>query len=145
MVRKIGAVVLGVLTLGAVVMTLQQVSVALWPLPEGLDPFDPAQADAWSAYLESMPSAAWLLAMVSEVLGALCGAVVAGWVARDAWKNAAGIVVGLGLAFSVANWVSFRHPAWFLLGQVVLYPAAYLAAVKVLAGRGRPERGGAGA
>ena len=63
MVRKIGAVLLGVLTLGAVVMTLQQVSVALWPLPEGLDPFDPAQADAWSAYLESMPSAAWLLAI----------------------------------------------------------------------------------
>jgi len=143
MVRNILAGLLGVVTLGAVVMTLQQVSAALWPLPDGLDPFDPAEAEAWSTYLDSMPSTAWLLAMVSEVLGAFCGAVVAGWVARDAGKHVAGIVVGLGLALSVVNWVSFRHPVWFLFGQMVLYPAAYLAAVRILAGRGHPEGAGA--
>ncbi len=145
MVRRIGAGLLGVVTLGAVVMTLQQVAAALWPLPEGLDPFDPADADAWTTYLESMPPAAWFLAMLSEVVGAFCGAVVAGWVARDAWKNVAGVVVGLGLAFSVANWVSFRHPVWFPVGQMALYPAAYLAAVRLLARRGRTKGGDAGA
>lgn len=141
----VAAVLLGVVTLGAVVMTLQQVSVALWPLPEGLDPFDPAHAEAWTEYLQSMPRAAWLLAMTSEVAGAFCGAVVAGSMARDARKNVAGIVVGLGLALSVANWVSFRHPVWFVVGQIVLYPSAYLAAGKMLAGWGPVRRGRAGA
>lgn len=127
MVRNIGAAVAGVLTVGLVVMTLQQLSAALHPLPEGLDPFAPESADAFARHMSEMPTVAWVVAMFSEVLGALAGAFVAVWIGRSAAKPLSAIVVGLALAASVANWTAFAHPTWFIVGQLVLYPLVLMA------------------
>ena len=82
MLRNIGAFVAGVLTLGLIVMTLQQISSALHPLPEGLDPLAPENAEAFATHLEGMPTMAWVVAMLSEVIGAFGGALVAGFIGR---------------------------------------------------------------
>ena len=132
MVRKIGAVVVGILTLGAVVMTLQQVAAQLHPLPEGLDPMDRSNAEAFAAHLETMPPAAWVVAFLSEIVGAFCGALVAGWIARDARRVVSGVIVGLALVGSIANWNSFAHPTWFIAGQIVLYPTVLFLALLLL-------------
>lgn len=126
MVRNIGALVAGVLTLGLVVITLQQISAMLHPLPEGLDPFAPENAEAFRAHMSEMPPAAWIVAMLSEVLGALAGAFVAAWIGRSAPRAVSGAVVGLAVLGSVANWSSFPHPTWFVVGQLVLYPTALM-------------------
>lgn len=128
MARKIAAFVLGVLTLGMTVLVLQQMSALLHPLPEGLDPMDPADAEAFRTHVSAMPTAAWVVAMLSEVVGAFAGALVAGWISRDWARGLSGAVVGLGLLGSVMNWTAFPHPAWFIGAQLVLYPVALVGA-----------------
>ena len=66
-----------------VVAGLQYATSFLYPLPEGLDPFDPADADALGEHMASMPISAWLLAFASEVVGVFLGALTAGSIARD--------------------------------------------------------------
>ena len=126
MARNIGAFFAGLIVLGAVVMTLQQLSSWIHPLPEGLNPMDSGDAEAFATHLESMPASAWLLAFISEILGA--GAVTAGRLAPGAARGLGGGVVGLGLVGSAMNWAAFAHPMWFIVGQLVLYPVALMGA-----------------
>ncbi len=127
MARKIVALVAGVLVVGSVVLTLQQVSAALHPLPEGLDPMDPADAEAFTDHLETMPPSAWAMAFLSELVGAFFGGLAAGWIARDQARPFSGVVVALALVFSVLNWLGFAHPVWFVLGQLMGYPLVLMA------------------
>ena len=87
MVRTVIGAVAGVACLGAVVSLLQQVSSAMHPLPAGLDPMDPADAEAFAAHVGAMPPGAWVVALTSEVLGATIGALVAGAIANDALRG----------------------------------------------------------
>ena len=130
--RKVGAVLAGVVVVGVVVMSLQWVGSLLYPLPEGLDPMDPADRGAFSDHLAGMPAASWALAFASELLGAFMGAWAAGRIAgaHRAWF--AGGIVALALAASVLNWTSFSHPAWFIAGQLVGYPLILLAVARLL-------------
>lgn len=127
MVRKIGAAFAGMLVLGAVVMTLQQVAGMIHPLPEGLDPMSPDDAEAFRTHLEAMPSSAWAIGFFSELLGAFAGGLTAAWIARDAARGLGGLIVGLALVGSAINWTSFYHPTWFVVGQLIGYPLVLMA------------------
>lgn len=144
MVRNIGGFVAGVLAAGLLVMTLQQLSSGMHPLPEGLDPFDPAQADAFRQHLSEMPAAAWVIGMLSEVIGFFVGALVAGWIIRGNVRAWTGAVVGVGVLGSVYNWTQFEHPTWFIVAQVILYPLALVAAWAILE-RARHDASSSGA
>jgi len=132
MVRGIGAVVAGIIVVGVVVVVLQSLSLWIYPPPEGLDFFDPAQADAVAEYMAGVPTASWALALVSEVLGAFCGAWVTGSIARDRKPVFAGVIFALALAGSINNWLSFSHPTGFIVGELVTYPLAFFAVVRLL-------------
>lgn len=72
--------------------------------------------------------------LVAWVVGsAVAGAVAAAWARRG--SAGVGAVVGLVLlAAAVSNMVAFPHPAWMMVGAVVLMPtAAWLAARSVTA------------
>ena len=141
MARKIGAFFAGLLVLGAVVMTLQQLASMIYPLPEGVNPMNVEDADAFATHLESMPTAAWALAFISEILGAFAGAVTAGRIAPASARGLGGGIVGLALVGSAMNWAAFAHPIWFIVGQLVLYPVALVGAW-ALATDGKPAADG---
>ena len=132
MIRKVAAIAAGILIVGLVVMTLQWVGSMLYPLPEGVDPMDPADRDAFLAHVSSMPLASWGLAFVSEVLGAFLGALAAGRIAQTHPTRFAGVIVGVALLGSIMNWMSFPHPVWFIVGQLVAYLAAFMLASRLL-------------
>ena len=132
MVRNIGAVVAGILVVLVVVSVLQYGGLLLYPPPEGLDPFDPAAAEAFAEYLAGMPLASWALASCSEILGAFLGALAAGRIARHHNSAFAGGIVALAIAGSINNWLSFSHPTWFIVGQLVAYPLVFLGVVRFL-------------
>ena len=134
LLRRIVAVVAGLLVLGLVVMTLQQASAVVYPLPEGVDPFDPADAPAFDAYLEDMPALSWVLVFLSELLGAFFGGLTAGWIAWERPKLFSGIIVGLAVAGSVSNWLAFAHPVWFMAGQAVGYVVVVASVWRLLDG-----------
>ena len=96
---------------------------------------DPDQPDAFARYLAGMPATSWALTFSSEILGAFCGALVAGWIVRAETRWVSGIIVGLAFLGSLVNWLSFTHPVWFMVGQVVTYPMALAAAWFILGTR----------
>ena len=136
MVRNIGAVLAGILVVGVVVGGLQYVTSLLYPLPEGLDPFDPADAEALGEHMSSMPVSAWVLAFGSEIVGVFLGALVAGSIARDRKVVFVGALVAVGLAGSIMNWLSFSHPTWFMVSQPIAYLLVFLGVGRLL---GHPE------
>lgn len=145
MVRTVIGIVAGVACLGVVVTVLQQVSSAMHPLPAGVDPMDPADAAAFAEHVAAMPAGAWVVAMMSEVLGATIGALVAGAISKGALRGASGLVVGLATLGSVMNWMAFPHPMWFIAAQIVLYPVALMSVWALLASRSRDGVARAGA
>lgn len=132
MTRNIIAVVAGILVVFVVVGGLQYAASLLYPLPEGLDPFDPADAEALDAHMSSMPVSAWMLPFAAEIVGVFLGALAAGSIARDRKAMLVGALVVVGLAGSVMNWVSFSHPMWFIIGQLIAYPLVFFAVVRLL-------------
>jgi len=135
MARSIGAIAAGLVVVGIVVAGIQYATSLLYPLPEGLDPFDPASGEALRAHAEGLPTTAWLLAFGSEIIGVFLGALAAGTVAGSRKSMFAGIIVAVGVVGSVMNWVSFAHPLWYIVGQLVGYPLIFFAVSRVLAGR----------
>lgn len=138
MARNIGGFVVGFITFGLVVVSLQQLSSTIYPIPEGLDPFDPAQAEAFARHLEGMPMSAWLIAMLSEVVGAFCGAFMAGWIATSHERLLSGGMILMGLMGSIYNWTQFTHPIWFIVCQIVLYGVAVWGVWTLLEKKGPP-------
>lgn len=129
--RTIGAVVVGVVVLGVVVITLQALSGALFPLPAGIDPMNPVASDGFEEHVATLPPTAWLLAWVSEVLGAFLGATAAARIAGPRAAIASGLIVLLALAGSIMNWTSFAHPIAFIVGQLVAYPVGFALALRL--------------
>ncbi len=131
MLRKVSAVVAGLVAMGVVVFSLQWVGSLIHPLPPGVNPADPEDAAAFRAYLATMPVGVWILGLGSELVGAFAGGLVASRIAEDRRRLLAGVVVGLALAASVMNWLAFPHPWWFIGAQLVGYPLVFLALLRL--------------
>ncbi len=138
MAKNIGAVLAGILVVGVVVAGLQYAGLLFYPLPEGLDPFDPADAEDFAEYLADMPLASWVWVFGSEILGAFLGALAAGRIASSYRPWFAGGIVALAIAGSINNWLSFSHPLWFIVGQLIAYTVVFLAVSKLLGKSDQP-------
>ena len=130
--RKIGALVAGFLVVFVVVFVLQSIISALYPLPPGLDPTNPDDEAALRAHIIAMPTVGWALAFASEILGAFLGGLTAGRIADTKKRWFAGGIVAIAVVASITNWVAFSHPMWFIVGQLLAYPAAWIAVTKFL-------------
>jgi hypothetical protein len=121
MLRRVSAVLAGAGVVFVVVALLQYLNSLLYPLPEGVSPMDPADAEAFADYLNQMPMRSWVIALGSEVLGAYLGALTAAFVVRDGRMWVPGIVIASGAFASFSNWRLFPHPMWFMVSQPFLY------------------------
>ncbi|MDH3718657.1 MAG: hypothetical protein OES79_11105 [Planctomycetota bacterium] len=138
--RKILAVVMGVVAGGVFNMAMVDVSHAVYPLPEGLDPND---FDAFRAHVEAngLPAGAMIMVLVAHAGGSFVSGFVCGLIALRPWYVAA---VGLGLLWTcggIAMLMMLPAPTWFAVADVVLYVPAALLGVRLggaLTGRSSP-------
>ena len=59
------------------------INTSIWPLPEGIDPMDPAQSEALAEWIATLPGQAFILVFVAHVLQAGLGAFVAAAMAKS--------------------------------------------------------------
>ncbi|MFN6379563.1 MAG: hypothetical protein ACK4WD_09820 [Flavobacteriales bacterium] len=121
-IKKIFAVILG-LVIGSVFITLvEKVNSTMYPLPEGMDATD---IEAFKAFVAGLPDQAFILIFI----GHICGALVGGLVSWLIVKNTIIPSMIVGALFTVAglfNLFMIHHP-WWMWTEVALYmPAAYL-------------------
>jgi hypothetical protein len=140
MIRKILAVIIGLVAGSIFNMALISVSNAMYPLPPGIDPND---FEAFQAHVEAngLPAGALILVLVAHAGGSLVSGLVCGLIAGRAWYAAA---IGMGLLWMCAGGamlLMLPAPIWFAVADVVLYVPAALLGVRLggaLTGRAAP-------
>ena len=125
LIRRILAVVAGLIVAAVVVAGVEAASSVLYPLPEGIDHTD---REAMTAAIAQLPTTAFLAVLVAWGLGALAGA----WTAvRISGVAVTGYIIGaLLLAAGVANLLAIPHPVWMWPGALVAVGAGTLAGVR---------------
>ena len=116
MVKRIAAVVLGIVAAVALVALVQAISHAVFPTPAGVDLNDPAQLED---HIQGMPVAAFLLVLASYLLGTLGGGLLACLIAKEKPFVFASIIGGFVLAATIANLIMLPHPLWFSATAII--------------------------
>ena len=116
MIRKTGAIVIGVIVAIALITIVQLVSHGIYPPPTDTNFEDP---EALAKLLADAPVGALLLVVASYVAGAFGGGLVAALIARAAVEKYAYIVGGFVLAGTVLNFYQIPHPVWFAATAIV--------------------------
>jgi hypothetical protein len=122
--RSISAVLLGFITGFVIIVGCEYANIRMFPLPEGVNPADPASLNA---ALAAMPAKAMILVIVGWAIGTFGASFVAARLAPQ-FKSLHGMILGLiFLGGAIMNMREFHHPAWFwIVGILVFFPAAYV-------------------
>jgi len=116
MVRKLLAIIIGVLVAGVVVMMIQKFGHNLYPPPADMDISD---QEFMREYIAGLPWGPLAFVLASYVLGTLAGGWTAASIAGQSPLLFAGIVGALILAGAVWNVMTIPHPTWFTATAVV--------------------------
>lgn len=130
MIRKILAVVIGLIAGSVVNMAIVMASHVLFPLPEGIDPND---MEAFKAHVEAngMETGALIMVLLAHSGGSLVSGFVCGLIARRAWYAAA---IGMGILWLCGGaymLTQLPSPIWFAVTDIVLYVPAAMLGVKL--------------
>ena len=117
MLRKISAVLLGVLAAFATVTLVEWLGHQVYPLPPGLDFNNPEQVRLFTS---NLPLGAFLFVLLGWLLGTLCGGLTACYVAREKPLVFASIIGAVMLAATIANLAMIPHPTWFSIAAIVV-------------------------
>lgn len=116
MIRKISAVVLGVLIAVILIIAIEALGHAVYPPPDGMDVTD---REAIRAYVMGAPIAALLFVMAAWLVATFAGGLLACFIARETPLVYAAIVGGLVLLGTIINLLSIPHPLWFSITSLL--------------------------
>lgn len=129
MLRGILGVLAGVIA-GAITIGIAEFAGhMIYPLPQGIDPHDPA---ALKTFMAIVPTGAKVAVLVAWALGTFVGSAVAIFVAqRQSWPAWVTATALFGAA--LATMVQIPHPDWMAAGATVLTLASAIAAAYIWA------------
>lgn len=119
--RSLLGVVLGVFVAMVVIFLVEMLGLAVYPLPEGANPQDPASL---AAAIETMPVGGFLFVLGAWCLGAGLGAFTAMRTTRATGRKPGAFIGALVLVGALYNMWTIPHPAWFMAAAVVGVVAA---------------------
>ena len=137
MLRKISAVLLGLLVAFGVVMGIEWLGHQVFPPPPDLDFTDPLQLQN---YVSNLPLGAFAFVLLGWFAGTLVGGWVACLVAQDKPVVFASIIGTMMLIATIANLVMIPHPTWFSIAGIVLIAAGTLLASRWSSSSGKTTR-----
>lgn len=124
MLRKILAVVIGMLVGAMVVALIDMLGHTVYPFPEGLDMDDSA---AVAAYLAGAPLGAMLFVVLAWVMGSFVAGAVATLICNDG-KSVYALICGVLLLIAgITTLLMIAHPTWMWIVSAFAYiPPAWL-------------------
>ena len=122
--KKVFAIVTGVVAGFAIVFIGDATTHALSPVPNGLDY---TNRDEMRAYIESIPMYVLVIMVVFWLASSFLGAMLAARIYRFEWKRTALITGGILMAAAILNLAMIPHPGWMWIAVIAGYiPAALL-------------------
>jgi len=137
MLRKISAVLLGLLAAVATVMLIEWISHQIYPPPPGLD-FN--NAEQVRQHVSTLPPGAFIAILTGWLMGTLAGGVVACQIAREKPAVFASIIGTVMMVATIANLIMIPHPSWFSIAGIVVIAAGTVLAIRWSATTGRVSR-----
>ena len=128
MLRRIAAVLLGVITAFVLVAVIQKLGHSVYPPPPGLSLDDP---ETWKAYVAELPPGPFFFVLAAWALGTLGGGFVSARIAQEKPLLYALVVGAVVMIASIAQLVAIPHPLWFTIAAIILIPAAAYAAARL--------------
>ncbi len=113
--RKILAVVFGIVVAVVLIIAIEALGHAVYPMPEGLDLTDP---EALQAYVMDAPIAALLFVLGAWLVATLVGGLLACFIAKESPLVYSAIIGGLVLLGTIINLMSIPHPTWFSITAI---------------------------
>lgn len=125
MVRRVMAVLLGLVAGSVTVALVERLGQLAYPAPA---PVDPDDVEAMRRMLGELPAAAFVVILLAWAIGSLAGGFVAAKLAPAGKVGHALVVGSLQLAAGVATVLMIPgHPPWFVAVGVTLFlPLAWL-------------------
>lgn len=118
MLRNVIGLIVGIFAGGAFNMAIITLSQSLYPPPEGMTPSD---FEAFKAYVQSLPPAAFLLVLLAHAGGAMVGGFVAGGIAMNRHLLLGALVGAFFLAGGLFYVMQIPSPVWFAIADTLLY------------------------
>lgn len=117
MLKKILAVVAGIIVGSICVWAVETLNHVLYPYPEGMKPGD---MEGFKAYIETLPFLGKFMVIIGYALGALVSGFIATKISKDGKPTAALICGVIFLFFTIYNMTVLPTPIWFwILGILV--------------------------
>ncbi len=117
-VRRIAAVVVGLLVGGIGVSLVQLISTWLYPMPPDVDMNNTEQLGAW---IKTLPTPAFLIVLISWAVGPLLGTFVARVISPSRSALPATIVWLLFAAATLMMLFTIPHPWWMWPGGILVW------------------------
>ena len=128
MIRRIAAVLIGIVAAVAVVFVVEMVGHNVYPPPTDLDFTQP---EVVTAYMKTLPIGAFVFVLGGFALATFIGGFVAAKIVGDRPGLYAGIVGALMLCATGANLLMIPHPLWFSATAIALILAATVMAARL--------------
>lgn len=116
MIRKISSIMFGLVVAITLVIVVQMIGNALYPIPPGTDFDDPESVRQLMATISPM---SLVIVILSYVIGAFGGGMLASLIARESPPFYAGVISAFVLLGAILNVMSIPHPAWFSVAAMV--------------------------
>ena len=110
------AVVFGIVAAFVLIIAIESLGHAVYPVPDGLDLTDP---EALQAYVMDAPIAALLFVLGAWLVATLVGGLLACFIAKESPLVYSAIIGGLVLIGTIINLMSIPHPRWFSIASIV--------------------------
>lgn len=127
--KRILPVIAGLFVGWIVIFVLESINHIFYPPPTDIDFTD---KEALTAFMEELPPLAFVLLLISWMIGTFVGGIVGAAVNKAAWKNTSiilGVIMALG---SIINMTLIPHSTWLIIVASVGYvPCAYLGARQI--------------
>ena len=118
MLRKIIAVLAGIIAATLIFMGFEAIRDNRYPLPYGIDPADHEAVDA---YIQTLPSAPFIIVSAGWIIGSfLCGMIIR-IISKSSNKTPA-YIAGLFLTTAgIVDVFMYTQPLWFTVAGVVVF------------------------
>ena len=110
------AVVFGIVVTVDLIIAIEALGHAVYPMPDGLDLTD---REVLKASVMDAPIAALLLVLGAWLVATLVGGLLACFIAKESPLVYSAIIGGLVLMGTVINLSSIPHPLWFSITSVL--------------------------
>jgi hypothetical protein len=125
--RSAIAIVVGLIMGMLTIAIIEAIGMALYPLPTGIDRYDP---DSLKTVIATLPLGSFVFVLLAWALGAMHGGGFAAYLSRGQ-RVLHGLIVGaVFMACGIYELVVIPHPTWFaVIGVLLFLPCAYIGAL----------------